>query len=136
MAASEWVGIKALFAAAVELPAAERAAYLAGQAADTAILEEVRSLLSVYEASPDFLETPPENPVPAPGIESITVALAGRTLGPWVLVRELGRGGMGVVWEVRRADREYDQRAALKLLSCGRLSSADVSRFREERQIL
>jgi non-specific serine/threonine protein kinase/serine/threonine-protein kinase len=43
---------------------------------------------------------------------------------------------MGVVWEAQRADQEYEQRVAIKLLPAGLLSAADVARFREERQIL
>ena len=48
----------------------------------------------------------------------------GTRLGPWEIEGELGRGGMGTVYAVRRADGAYEQRAALKLLA----ASADRAR--------
>ncbi len=123
MNSPEWSRVKELFEAALKLPAAERDSLLVSQDEDACVIAEVRSLLSVYEESPDFLESP----VPAQ---------AGKRIGSWRLVREIGRGGMGVVWEAQRADEEYEQRVAIKLLPAGRLSSVEVARFREERQIL
>ncbi len=43
------------------------------------------------------------------------VALAGERVGPYVLVREIGRGGMGSVWLADRADGAFKRRLALKL---------------------
>jgi tetratricopeptide (TPR) repeat protein len=118
-----WSSVKRLFEEALKLPAAERGAFLTAQNEDEGVLAEVRSLLSVYEESPDFLD----------GANS---AQTGKRIGAWRLVREIGRGGMGVVWEAQRADQHYEQRVAIKLLPAGLLSSAEVARFREERQIL
>ncbi|MGH7569975.1 MAG: protein kinase domain-containing protein, partial [Gemmatimonadales bacterium] len=57
--------------------------------------------------------------------------------GPYRIVRELGRGGMGAVYLAERSDDQYQTRVALKLLPSW--SGADerrVQRFLEERQIL
>jgi serine/threonine-protein kinase len=43
------------------------------------------------------------------------VAAAGDRVGPYVLVRETGRGGMGTVWLAERADGAFKRRVALKL---------------------
>jgi len=59
-----------------------------------------------------------------------------RTIGAWRIVGELGRGGMGAVYEVRRADGAYDQRAALKLIRSTADSPAARERFLRERQLL
>lgn len=63
-----------------------------------------------------------------------------RQIGPWRLIRQLGRGGMGSVWLAERADQVYEQRAALKLLHRGYLypkpAANVVRRFEQERQIL
>ena len=57
-------------------------------------------------------------------------------LGNYEILRELGRGGMGVVLLARRADAEYEKRVAIKLIKRGMDSDAVLERFRAERQIL
>jgi serine/threonine-protein kinase len=57
-------------------------------------------------------------------------------IGAWRLVRHLGRGGMGEVYEVARADGAYEQRAALKLILDAIDSRDFLERFARERQIL
>ncbi len=52
------------------------------------------------------------------------------------MLRELGRGGMGVVLLAERADGQFEQRAALKIIKRGMDSDAVQARFRRERQIL
>ena len=60
----------------------------------------------------------------------------GDRIGPWRLIEEIGRGGMGVVWLAERADGQFEQRAALKLIKRGMDSEAVQARFLRERQIL
>jgi len=49
----------------------------------------------------------------------------------YVLLREIGRGGMGVIYEARSKD--LDRRVALKMIRENRFSSADdLARFRNE----
>ncbi|HET8940522.1 MAG TPA: protein kinase [Rudaea sp.] len=66
----------------------------------------------------------------------IDEAMAGTRIGPWRLERKIGSGGMGVVWLAARADGQFEQRAALKLIKRGMDSDAVLSRFLRERQIL
>ena len=132
MKPADWNRVKDLFDAALQLPPAEQGPFLEAQTDDAEILAEIRSLLAVYEESPQFLEE--AGVETAPGEEARD--LAGRRIGPWRLLREIGRGGMGVVWEAVRDDQEYQQRAAVKLLPAGWLSPSAIARFREERQIL
>jgi eukaryotic-like serine/threonine-protein kinase len=61
---------------------------------------------------------------------------AGMRFGVWETVRLLGRGGMGEVWLVRRADGQLEQQAALKILSPYLAAPDSVNRFRRERQLL
>src|ERR1022692_801806 len=131
MKPADWDRLKLLFEQALAVPPADREGFLCAQTADPAILTELRSLLEVHEGSPEFLEgAGPE--IAVAGIQP----LEGRRIGPWRLNREIGRGGMGVVWEAIRSDEEYQQRAAIKLLPSGTMSSTEIARFREERQIL
>ncbi|MBB6185177.1 protein kinase domain-containing protein [Oleiagrimonas soli] len=64
------------------------------------------------------------------------VCLAGRRVGDWTLERELGRGGMSVVWLARRGEDATLQRAAIKLLPVGALTHPALVRFRREQAIL
>ncbi|WP_347260568.1 protein kinase [Rudaea sp.] len=57
-------------------------------------------------------------------------------IGPWRLVRRVGAGGMGVVWLAERADGQFHQSAALKLIKRGMDTEAVLQRFLRERQIL
>src|SRR5208337_1295493 len=57
-------------------------------------------------------------------------------LGPYRVLRELGRGGMGTVYLAARDDHQYEKLVAIKLIRHG-MDTADVlDRFRHERQIL
>lgn len=61
---------------------------------------------------------------------------AGARVGAFRIVRELGRGGMGVVYLAERADGEFEQSVALKWLHDARLSPENAALFRRERQFL
>lgn len=63
-------------------------------------------------------------------------AAAGRRVGAWRLVEEIGHGGMGVVYRAERADGQFEQRAAIKLLRFGLTQDDLVRRFLTEREIL
>ena len=57
-------------------------------------------------------------------------------MGPFRILRELGRGGMGTVFLARRADGQYRHDVALKMIR-RTVSAPDLeSHFRRERQIL
>jgi eukaryotic-like serine/threonine-protein kinase len=59
----------------------------------------------------------------------------GDRVGPFRIVGELGRGGMGVVYEAERVDGAFEQRVAIKWL-LARGGDTHVAQFRRERQIL
>ncbi|HEX3912103.1 MAG TPA: protein kinase [Steroidobacteraceae bacterium] len=115
----------------LDLPEQQRIARLrARRIEDSAVLAEVESLLRSASASGGFLSTPPK---PAPG-ELIPDASVGARLGAWRITRLIGRGGMGEVYEATRADGNFEQRVAIKLLQ--REAAAQMERFQAERQIL
>lgn len=64
----------------------------------------------------------------APGSDTEGDERIGTRLGPWRIVRKIGAGGMGIVYEAQRDDRQYLQRVALKCarieLSSPRLADA------------
>jgi eukaryotic-like serine/threonine-protein kinase len=66
----------------------------------------------------------------------LTSFSAGRRLGPWAIVREIGRGGMGAVYLAERADGAFTRHVAIKVLKRGLDTEEIVERFLGERQIL
>jgi hypothetical protein len=116
-----------------ELPEAERFAWLQTLAAAKPELH-VR-VLALIDADRDAEErsflSPDATPEGAPA-----TGLEGQRLGPWLVERLIGSGGMGQVWLARRTDGLYDGLAAIKLM---RLASADAganARFAREGRLL
>ena len=66
----------------------------------------------------------------------LPIGMEGQRLGPYRIDRKLGTGGMGDVYLAERADDEYQQRVAIKLVRAGVYSSQVQNRLRMERQIL
>jgi serine/threonine-protein kinase len=123
-----WHDVTYLFEAAAEVPEGEREAWLHAQCGDNpALFREVSSLLSAARAEATAAD---QNP---PRVEP---SLEARRYGPWQAVRVIGAGGMGSVLLVRRADGQFEQIAALKLLAPHLAGSYFLDRFRAERQIL
>ena len=59
----------------------------------------------------------------------------GRRFGPFALLGEIGRGGMGVVYLAERVDGEFTQQVAIKCVDAAH-GAGNLSLFRHERQLL
>jgi tetratricopeptide (TPR) repeat protein len=123
-----WERLEQLFAAAADLPPDQQIA-LIGQETDPELRRELRELLDHDRGAKDRI---------AQAIESAALTLdwAGRRAGPYRIVREIGRGGMGLVFEAVRDDDEYRKTVALKIAPWWRDLDLLRERFRQERQIL
>jgi serine/threonine-protein kinase len=131
-----WQRVRELFLAALERDAAERAAFLDGACGgDGGVRREVERLIAAHERAGSFLEGP-TRPDAAFVEEDDEPLPAGRRLGAYRVVRQLGRGGMGAVYLAERADEEYRKQVAVKLIKRGMDSEAVLRHFRGERQIL
>lgn len=131
-----WPAARALFDAALALPEPERAAFVAARAgADLGLRDEVLSLLSSLAGAGQFLAGEEIGAV-APAAEDDAGERPRERIGPWRVVKELGRGGMGVVYLAERAAGDFDQRVAIKVVSGGVRSGAIVRRFETERRLL
>src|SRR5262249_31956530 len=79
-------------------------------------------------------------PVVEEGMKALGVrsgrAYEGRAIGPYRVVREIGRGGMGSVYLAARADDAFQKLVAIKVVRVGADSPEFIERFRKERQIL
>lgn len=127
MDANRWARVNEVFHRALELEGDARTKYLEETCGeDAALLAEVKSLLEADAKADSFLATP------AGAVEDT----APTEVGPWRIVRELGRGGMGTVYLAERADGAFTMQAALKVLRRGLDTDDLLARFRDERQIL
>jgi serine/threonine protein kinase len=136
MTPERWQHVKKVFNDACALDAPAREAYLSNACAgDTELRFQVDSLIAANASTgavldhaaghyvPPF-EPPPEDP------------WLGRQVGAYQLVACIGRGGMGSVYRARRADAEYENEVAIKLVRAGYGTDLVLQRFRAERQIL
>lgn len=143
--AARWAAARARFELLCDLPPGEQAARLDEIAAsDAALAKEVAFLLAGDRKTADELDQ--QAAERAFGLVAELVADgderpgrhlgSGDVIGCWRLLEPLGRGGMGEVFLVERADPLFRQVAALKLLKRGLDDDELVRRFERERQIL
>lgn len=132
-----WPKIDELLDSLIEMPRPERAAFLDRECGDDdALRREIESLLAAHDAASGYFDSLPESIADDLIRDRQIAAMTGRVLGHYQLTREIGRGGMGVVYEAVRADDQFRQKVAIKLLWPGLNNSEVVRRFRRERQIL
>lgn len=124
--------VQILFQEALEVAASERAALVASRCADEPELaDEVRSLLEACDAE-ERLNESSQLELKATSNSD----LSGRRIGAYEIDRLIGRGGMGAVYLAHRADGQFEQRVAIKLIDLPLSSMHFRERFRQERQIL
>ncbi|MEX2466564.1 MAG: serine/threonine-protein kinase [Gemmatimonadota bacterium] len=133
MRSPQWPRVEELFHAALEVDESRRDEFLRERCGDdTALYSDVARLLEADAQSRDRIGRTVRDAAGA--VE--TDAFVGRAVGRWRLVREIGRGGMGTVYLAARAEGDFEQSAALKLIRLGMDSEQILERFRRERQIL
>jgi serine/threonine protein kinase len=126
MDTARFIQLRSIFDEAVKLPSTAWDSYLqTACAGETALMEELRALLDQYRQSPPSM-TPGAAPVSSSAL----------TFGPYRVLRELGAGGMGVVYLAVRDDGAFRKNVALKLLRANLNATDVVQRFHQERQVL
>ena len=140
MTPERWRQVEEIFQVALDLVPEERVRYLSVACAnDTQLKRDVESLLSQYDSAGALLDEPVYGNSELSVFESFIEEkdpMIGRRLGSYRIEREIGRGGMGAVYEALRADNEFNKRAAIKLVKRGMDTDFILRRFRKERQIL
>ena len=133
--------IDRLLEEALDLPAAEREQLLQRiGATDRPLRDRLRKLLALAAQDGGFLSRSPLRDAALQtsdvAAEDAEPAAAGTMVGPYRIVREIGRGGMGAVYLAERTDGQFQKHVAVKLIKRGMDTAAVLRRFRDERQIL
>jgi eukaryotic-like serine/threonine-protein kinase len=129
----KWDQVKELFTLALEHNPEERSRFLRQACAgDDSLLREVESLLSNFEGTDTFLEESPA----ANLFFARSCAIVDRRIGAYRVLRQIGQGGMAIVYLAERADDQYRKNVAIKMLKPGTHSDEFLRRFRNERQAL
>ncbi len=125
-----------IFTDALKIPEAERTLWLDEHCGTSALRDEVDSLLASHEQAGDFLLMPMVD-TDLYNEEALEAEdLSGCRVGPYRLVRVLGRGGMSAVYLGERHDGDFDQSVAVKVIRKGMDSGHILQRFRTERRAL
>ena len=127
-----WQRVNDLLLEALDLPEDLRTKFLATvDSQEPLVGQELRSLLAADTGAVASLDHP------AVDLRTASSELQpGAQVGPHQIIREIGRGGTGIVYLARRVDGELERQVAVKILKRGMDTDDLVHRFRTERQIL
>jgi eukaryotic-like serine/threonine-protein kinase len=138
MTRENWNKVKALFESALAREPDQRAVFLRQNCPEDDLRQEVEKLLVNSREAGSFLSEPAVSAELGGETTSLGVddPMVGRRLGAYKLTRRVGQGGMAAVYQAVRADGEFQQQVAIKLVQPGLDSEEVLKRFRNERQTL
>jgi eukaryotic-like serine/threonine-protein kinase len=126
----------AVFAAALELPADQRSAYLDKACAGNADLRlQVEALLKVHDDAGDFFDKLAPESRPTTAESTIPSEKIGDRIGRYKLLQQIGEGGCGVVYMAEQ-EEPVRRKIALKVIKLGMDTKSVIARFEAERQAL
>ena len=136
MQTDRWNQIEEIFQAALDCEPAQRSALLDSACGDDQELRvEVEALLHSHDQSPSIAASAFDDGMRL--LEHQAERLReGQRIGPYLVIREIGRGGMGSVFLAARADDAFQKLVAIKIIRRGLDTDDILRRFRGERQIL
>ncbi len=131
---SEWRSLSACLDEALALEEPKRSAWLTALGkTDAALAARVAKVLAAGDRPEfdQFLFDLPSLPQDEPN-----ATLIGRSVGPYLIEAEVGRGGMGSVWRAKRMDGRYAGTVAIKFVHASWFGREGGQRFRLEGQLL
>ena len=138
MNADRWSLVQSLFDAALEKEPSMRVTFLKEACAqDLELYREVSALLESDQWVNTFLDGVAMDAVSlGDALDHDTTLPMGTSVGPYMLERLIGQGGMGAVYLAERSDGHFEQKVALKVVKRGMDTDEIIKRFKGERQIL
>jgi len=135
MNSDRWQKLKSILAEALEQesPSARSAVIGRSCADDADLLHEIESLIAEADETDPFEECAESLEIAIPREDLSEI---GRRVGAYVIIQEIGRGGMGTVYLAARADGYFEKQVAIKVLNRGAATEDVVRRFRAEREVL
>ena len=134
MTPEQWRKVGELFHQAFDVPEGRRISWAQEISPDVEVGRELLSLLENDRAAAGLVERKVKSAVVS--MFDGPTARQHQPVGPYKLLRELGRGGMGTVYLAERDDQQYQTKVAIKLVRPGMDTDFILHRFRRERQIL
>jgi tetratricopeptide (TPR) repeat protein/tRNA A-37 threonylcarbamoyl transferase component Bud32 len=132
-----WRRIREVFAEAHRLPSGARSAYLdSACSGDNELRKEVASLVAALEKADDVFQPIPHSLISTASNEETPGRLIGTLLGSYRIVRQIGSGGMGEVYEAIRDDGRFQRRVAVKFIRSTLARGEMIRRFEAERSLL
>lgn len=132
-----WEDLEELFEQSLEIPEAERSTFLARSCPDNEELK--RTLLQMLkqsdEAEQHFFDLQQKVISGLSSGSGVTEIGPGLRVGSYEIVKELGKGGMGVVFLVKRVDGEFDHLVAIKFFRKALFKDLLLD-FRHEQSVL
>jgi tetratricopeptide (TPR) repeat protein len=127
---AQWQKVESIFQGALDRPDAQRAAYLREACgSDNTLRAEVDAMLQQHATDPEFLEQPLVK------LDTGGFGVSQR-IGPYRIVREVGVGGMGIVYLAMHEGPGFERPVALKVIRRGLDTDDVLRRFQLERRIL
>ncbi len=136
MTPEDWQRVRPILESALELDSSSRAAFLEGACANSFLRREVESLIASHEQAHTYALEPGSRLASRHLDEAQFRLSAGKRIGPYEVLAEIAVGGMGAVYRAIRADGQYRQQVALKIVRSELGAEYTATRFRNERQIL
>jgi tetratricopeptide (TPR) repeat protein len=132
-----WRRLEPTLDRALELSPLERPRFLEEACGgDPSLRADLEALLAAHHATGGLLDAFAPERAAALFDEETDADPAPERVGPYRVVREIGRGGMGAVYLAERADGQFERQVAVKLIKRGMDSAEVVGRFVQERRIL
>jgi serine/threonine-protein kinase len=133
-----WARVERLFDEVADMTPSDRAAHLAKACgSDTELRTYIESLARSDMAKNSIVQDSIRGVLELAMPETASITdVVGERIGPYRVVRVIGSGGMGVVYLAERADEQYRQQVAIKVVRQRLVYPEIAERLVSERQIL